>query len=247
MITRTREVILASIAAQILAAALSVAVGAQELVLPEKLRQLKTEKAAVTLIDVRDSDQFRRGHIDGAINIPKSQLSTEALPKEGKVILYCGDAHCPLSHAAAKTLMANGVENVGVLYGGIEQWEKSGYPVLPVPVEKDRPKGDIDADELQDRIHKTGAIVVVDVRPAGDFAAGHLPGAWSIPLEKLLKSVKTLRKHSEIVVYDRQPQRSKTAVKQLAEAGVGARALAGGVGAWAMKGFPLEAGSQKGS
>ncbi|MBI2384696.1 MAG: rhodanese-like domain-containing protein [Elusimicrobia bacterium] len=219
----------------------------QELVLPERLRQLQVDKGSFTLVDVRDVGQYQIRHIDGAINIPKDAIGSADLPKGGRIILYCGDAHCPLSHAAAKTLMSNGVENIGVLYGGIAQWEKSGYPVLPVPIEKEKVKGDIDAGELQDRIHKTGAVVVVDVRSAEDFTAGHLPGARSIPLENLSKSVKSLRKHSDIVVYDRVSQRSKTAVRQLAEAGVGARALAGGVGAWAMKGFPLEAGSQKGS
>lgn len=219
----------------------------QELVLAERLRQLQLDKGSFTLVDVRDVGQYQIRHIDGAINIPKDAIGSGDLPKGGRIILYCGDAHCPLSHAAAKILMSNGVENVGVLYGGIAQWEKSGYPVLPLPVEKDKPKGDIDAGELQDRMHKTGAVVIVDVRSAEDFTAGHLPGARSIPLEKLSATVKSLRKHSEIVVYDRLPQRSKTAVQQLAEGGVSARALAGGVGAWVMKGFPLEAGSQKGS
>lgn len=219
----------------------------QELVLAEKLRQLQADKDSFTLIDVRDAGDFQKRHIEGALNLSKDKINPADLPKGGRVILYCGDARCPLSHAAAKTLIASGVGNVGVLYGGLAQWEKSGYPVLPVPIEKDKPKGDIDAGELQDRIHKTGVIVVVDVRSADDFAAGHLPGAQSIPLEKLSKAVKSLRKHSEVVIYDRVQQRSKTAVKQLAEAGVGARALAGGIGAWAMKGFPLEAGSQKGS
>ncbi|MEK7382892.1 MAG: rhodanese-like domain-containing protein, partial [Elusimicrobiota bacterium] len=199
------------------------------------------------LIDMRDPADFQRHHIEGAVNLPKDKIGAGYLSKSGRIILYCGDARCPLSHAAAKTLMAAGVESVGVLYGGIAQWEKSGYPVLPVPIEKSTPKGDIDAGELQLRLQKPGTIVVVDIRAADDFTAGHLPGALSIPLEKLAKAMKTLRKASEIVVYDRLPQRSKTAVRQLAEAGLTARSLSGGIGAWAMKGFPLEAGSQKGS
>lgn len=219
----------------------------QELILAGKLRQLQVDKGSFTLVDVRDPGDFEKRHIEGALNISKDKINSDDLPKGGRIILYCGDARCPLSHAAAKNLIAAGVENVGVLYGGIAQWEKSGFPVLPVSVEKDKPKGDVDAGELKIRLQKPGAIMVVDVRSADDFAAGHLPGARNIPLETLSKAAKSLRKHSEIVVYDRLQQRSKTAVKQLAAAGVGARALAGGVGAWAMKGFPLEAGSQKGS
>ena len=218
----------------------------QELVLTEKLRKLQADKDSFTLVDVRDTDEFQRRHIDGAINLPKDTIRADNLPKGVKIILYCGDARCSLSHAAAKTLMAAGVENVGVLYGGIAQWEKSGYPVSPASAENAKPQGDIDAGELQARMQESGAIVVVDVRPAKEFGAGHLPSTLSIPLEKLSKAVKTLRKSSEIVLYDRLPQRSKTAVRQLAEAGLAARSLSGGIGAWAMKGYPLEAGAGKG-
>lgn len=219
----------------------------QELVLAENLRQLQVDKGSFTLIDVRDPNDFQRHHIEGAINIPKDNIGTNDLPKGGRIILYCGDARCPLSHAAAKTLMTSGVEKVGVLYGGIDQWEKRGYPVSPVSVANSKPQGDIEVGELQARLQVSAKIIIVDVRPIQDFAAGHLPGALSIPLEKLSAAIKTLGKASEIVVYDRLSQRSKAASQRLAEAGLTARTLSGGIGAWAMKGYPLEAGSQKGS
>ena len=99
----------------------------QELILPERLRQLQVDKGSFIVIDVRDPGEFQRRHIEGAINIPKDAIGAGDLPKVGRIILYCGDVRCPLSHAAAQTLIAVGVENVGVLYGGIAQWEKGGY------------------------------------------------------------------------------------------------------------------------
>lgn len=219
----------------------------QELVLAESLRRLQVDKGSFTLIDVRDPDEFKRHHIEGAINIPKDNIRSNDLPKGGRIILYCGDARCPLSHAAAKTLMTSGVEKIGVLYGGIDQWEKRGYPVSPVAVSNSKPRGEVEAGELQTRIRESAKIIIVDVRPSQDFAAGHLPGALSIPLEKLPAAIKTLGKASEIVVYDRLYHRSKAASQRLAEAGLTAQTLSGGIGAWAMKGYPLEAGSQKGS
>lgn len=219
----------------------------QELVLADRLRQMQVDKGSFTLIDVRDPSEFRGHHIEGAINIPKDSIGTSNLPKSGRIIFYCGDARCPLSHAAAKISMKNGVENVGVLYGGLAQWEKGGFPVSPASVANSKPLGNIVAGELQARLQKPEAIVIVDVRPTQDFTAGHLPGAQSIPLEELADAIKALGRPPEIVVYDRLSQRSNSAARQLAEAGLRARALSGGIGAWAMKGFPLEAGFQKGS
>lgn len=220
---------------------------AQELVLAERLRTLQVDKGSYTLVDVRDAVNFQKRHIEGAINIPKDSIGASELPKGGRVILYCGDARCPLSHEAAKTLMAAGVEGVGVLYGGLAQWEKDGHPVSPPHAGVMKPLPDIDATALRERLRDPAGVGLVDLRRGQDFASGHLPGAASISLETLPQASKLIRKDVEIVVYDRLAQRSTAAVKALAKAGFRVRALSGGIGAWAMKGFPLEAGSQKGS
>lgn len=81
----------------------------QELVLAEKLRQLQADKDSFTLIDVRDAGDFQKRHIEGALNLSKDKINPADLPKGGRVTLYCGDARCPLSHAAAKTLIASGM------------------------------------------------------------------------------------------------------------------------------------------
>lgn len=216
----------------------------QELVLAERLEKLQVDKGSFTLVDVRSAAAFERHHIPGAVNFPTDKLGTAELPKDRPLILYCGDVHCPLSHTAAQALTKKGHRNVGILYGGLVAWEKDGHPLIPASVVKPKPQGDIAAGELQARRQASETIVVVDVRTIQDFAAGHLPGALSIPLEELADAIDVLDKASEIVVYDRLPQRSKVAVRQLAEAGLTARSLSGGIGAWAMKGFPLEAGSK---
>lgn len=219
----------------------------QEVVLPEKLRQLQTRGAAVTLIDVREPQQFKSAHIEGAVNISKDKIGATELPKGGKVVLYCGDARCPLSHEAAKKLISAGYEDVGVLYGGLERWEKVGHPVSPPRSASVKLLLDIDAVALRARLREPAAPRLLDVRSGRDFEAGHLPGAASIPLETLSKAAKSLGKDVEVVVYDRVAARSKAAVRLLAGAGFRARVLAGGVGAWAMKGYPLEAGARDGS
>lgn len=46
------------------------------------------------IVDVREPDEFARGHVEGAINIPPSEIMSGAavlidLPKDSEIILYC--------------------------------------------------------------------------------------------------------------------------------------------------------------
>ena len=66
---------------------------------------------------------------------------------------------------------------------------------------------DMDAigfDELKSRM-KSGAVVLVDVRPAKEYEAGHIPGAISIPHDELEGRLRELPKDQEVVAYCRGP------------------------------------------
>ena len=45
--------------------------------------------ADAVLIDVREADEFRAGHIPGAINVPLSGIDTVSIPKDKQVFVYC--------------------------------------------------------------------------------------------------------------------------------------------------------------
>ena len=45
--------------------------------------------ADAVLMDVREADEFREGHIPGAINVPLSGIDTISIPKEKQVFVYC--------------------------------------------------------------------------------------------------------------------------------------------------------------
>ena len=55
-------------------------------------------------------------------------------------------------------------------------------------------------DELVRRLD-AGDVVVVDVRPAAEFAAGHIQGARSIPIDRLAEEVRTFPRDAEVVAY----------------------------------------------
>ncbi len=103
----------------------------------------------------------------------------------------------------------------------------------------------IAAKELLGRARK-GLVTVLDVRPAEEYEAGHLPGAINIPLAKLEGRLNRLPKNKEIVAYCRGPYcvLAFEAVARLRKKGLRARRLEDGYPEWRMRGLPVETGPE---
>ncbi len=99
----------------------------------------------------------------------------------------------------------------------------------------------VPAGEVLERAKK-GLVVVLDVRPAEEFSAGHLPGAVNIPIHELEKRLRELPKRREIIAYCRGPYclMSYDAVSLLRKKGIKARRLEAGLPEWRAAGFPVE-------
>jgi rhodanese-related sulfurtransferase/predicted transcriptional regulator len=99
----------------------------------------------------------------------------------------------------------------------------------------------VPAKEVLERAKK-GLVVVLDVRPPEEFAAGHLPGAVNIPIHELAKRVKELPRRTEVVAYCRGPYclMSYDAVTLLRKKGLKARRLEDGLPEWRAAGLPIE-------
>jgi rhodanese-related sulfurtransferase len=98
---------------------------------------------------------------------------------------------------------------------------------------------DVDAigrDELIARLRR-GDVVLVDVRPAEEFDAGHIDGARSIPLDELEDRLAELPADHEVVAYCRGPfcAYAHEAVRRLQAAGRPARRLEAGWPEWRLK------------
>ncbi|GGC18366.1 ArsR/SmtB family transcription factor [Cellulomonas carbonis] len=100
---------------------------------------------------------------------------------------------------------------------------------------------EIDRDELWRRA-RAGTVTVVDVRPAEEYAGGHIPGALSIPLEQLADRLADLPQDTEVVAYCRGPYcvLSHDAVRMLRDNGRTARRLADGVLEWHAAALPVD-------
>jgi len=95
--------------------------------------------------------------------------------------------------------------------------------------------------ELLKRARKN-EVVILDARPAREFAAGHIAGALSIPVEKLQQRLRELPKSKEYVAYCRGPYciYADRAVELLRANGRRARRLVDGFPEWKAAGFPIE-------
>lgn len=92
-----------------------------------------------------------------------------------------------------------------------------------------------------DELSRTGEVVLVDVRPPSEFAAGHVDGAVNIPVADLASRLRDLPPDTEVVAYCRGPYcvMASTAVAQLREAGITAVRLEGGLPEWRAAGRPV--------
>jgi rhodanese-related sulfurtransferase len=83
------------------------------------------------VLDARSRDEFARGHVPGAINIPYRRLdarTTAGLPKDRLIVTYCDGIGCNASTKAALKLSELGF-TVKEMLGGLEWWRRDGYAV----------------------------------------------------------------------------------------------------------------------
>jgi rhodanese-related sulfurtransferase/predicted transcriptional regulator len=100
---------------------------------------------------------------------------------------------------------------------------------------------EIRREELAARL-AIGDVVVIDVRPEAEYAAGHIAGARSIPVERLAASIKDLPAELEVVAYCRGPYCvfAHDAVRLLRLSGRRARRLEDGYPEWQRASLPVE-------
>ncbi|UJB30034.1 metalloregulator ArsR/SmtB family transcription factor [Chromobacterium sp. Beijing] len=103
-------------------------------------------------------------------------------------------------------------------------------------------------DELLRRLGD-GDLILLDVRPADEYAAGHLPGALNLPPERLEHGLAQLSAGAEIIAYCRGPfcVLSTQAVAALRARGLNARRLDSGFPQWKAAGLEVETGAPAGA
>jgi rhodanese-related sulfurtransferase len=95
----------------------------------EAIRMMNT---GAVLVDLRSTNQFKDGHIEGARNVPGDQIAADPKALErlaGKtLVLYCDSG--TTTAAAQRTLERAGAKNVFSLRGGLAAWKQENLPVV---------------------------------------------------------------------------------------------------------------------
>lgn len=130
------------------------------------------------MFDSRPASRFHAGTIPTSLMLPSGEM--EKLDKEGKshpmlgpdknrlLIFWCGGPTCPFSLKGGELAVKYGYTNVKVYSGGDPAWVKAELPFVVSPT-----------------FVKEGNILLLDLRSADKFSAGHIPRALNLPAANL--------------------------------------------------------------
>jgi rhodanese-related sulfurtransferase len=104
----------------------------------------------------------------------------------------------------------------------------------------------VQSTELLRRV-RDGQVTVLDVRPAEEYRAGHIPGALSVPLPELKKRLTELPRNREVVAYCRGPYcvMAIEAVELLRKRGFKAHRMEQGIADWRSRGWRVETSTKE--
>jgi rhodanese-related sulfurtransferase len=90
----------------------------------------KTRTEGVMVLDVRPEEEYRAGHIPGAVSVPMERLEAylEEIPKDREIVAYCRGPYCVFSDEAVALLRSRGYR-ARRLEEGLPDWRAAGMPV----------------------------------------------------------------------------------------------------------------------
>lgn len=228
--------------------------------------RLDANDDAMLLIDIRKPEDYAKGHIKGAVNIPFGQVHEylDKLPADQELIVYCYTGQTAGQTVAIMNMYGYQARslNMGFDAGWVK---KNNFPAdtapqeLPAGVTPAKPDADI-AKVLKDyfakmpeHIHKIPSaelkkmidngddIQIVDIRKPEDYAKSHVEGAINIPFAKVNEHWGEFAKDKPVFVYCYTGQTAGQTVAVLNVLGIDARSVHAGYDlGWTAEGFPVE-------
>jgi len=95
----------------------------------------KLGEPGIIILDARPPEDYREGHIPGAISVPYDEILEKPepflheLPLDQEIIAYCEGIQCSNAEDVALLLQERGYSNVKVFLGGWEEWTASAMPL----------------------------------------------------------------------------------------------------------------------
>lgn len=159
------------------------------------------------LVDVRDAASYLVNHLMGAINIPFDELASSMaiLPKGALIIVH--DLAGEAADFAVQTLVNAGYMSAYYLVGGLSRWvdvQGDRYMVngTALPDASEDVSGGSSGRPWNQGKLNSDFYVLIDLRDANDYAAGHLGGAMNIPLAQLPQWFDRIPREARVILYD---------------------------------------------
>jgi rhodanese-related sulfurtransferase/DNA-binding MarR family transcriptional regulator len=187
--------------------------------------------------------------------LAQGERTVDALAKAAGLNLTTASAHLQtLKQAGLVATRREGVRihyrlaggDVAALYAllrQVAQTHQAGVEATRTAYLGDDQPEEVGREELLARA-QAGEVVVLDVRPAEEYAAGHIPGALSIPVEELANRIAELPADTEVVAYCRGEYcvLAHEAVRLLNARGRRAVRLSDGMLEWRLADLPVTTG-----
>ncbi len=230
-------------------------------------KKIDAKDTSFVIVDIRSAEDFAKGAVEGAINIPMGKLGAELdkLPRDKQIVVNCYSGQT--SGQTVAVLRMAGFNAIS-LKGGFPSYAKAeiatpapaAAATLPAstPATLDEKQtvvkeaavsyfsnlpansNMIAAADLKKKVDaKDASIFLLDIRKAEDFAAGHIEGATNIPMGQVGAKLDTLPKDKQIVVNCYSGQTSGQTVAVLRMAGFNAISVKGGFPSFETAGFTI--------
>ena len=193
--------------------------------------------AGAVAVDSRTNEQFDEAHIPGAISASAYDTGfatkvAQVIPHDADVVVVAASDGNELE--AAELLAAVGLSVRGFLGGGMSAWRAEERPVSRIEA--------IDVAGLAALVDGEEPPLVIDVRNAGEFESGHIPGSVHIPYADLAGRAGELPRDRPLATICKAGKRSGLAASILQREGFEriAHVSSGGVAAWGTLGRRLE-------
>jgi hydroxyacylglutathione hydrolase len=192
--------------------------------------------AGGTVVDTRASQEYGLGAIPGTINIPATRSFTtwagSLLPYDRELYLIVEDKRTGIIDELVRDLAGIGLDRVEGYFGVevIGEWQDTQnlqrIPSITLPeVVRSRGNGEL----------------LLDVRGAGEWSAGHLPGALNVPVGELDQRLGEIPRERPLIVHCQTGARAAIAASLLRARGYhNVQLFSGGFAQWREAGQPVE-------
>jgi hydroxyacylglutathione hydrolase len=203
----------------------------------DQVRTYQAEGAAI--VDLRPSLTFVAGHIPDAHSVAlRAAFGTWVgwVVPFGTPIVLVTDEDPAQHEEAVRQLVRLGYDQLlGYLAGGLEAWQAVGGAVSRWEI--------IPAQQVRERLRANDGLMVLDVRQANEWQAGHIPGAVHIEAGQLTEQGPVVAVDTPLAVHCGHHDRSVTGLALLERQGFRHLLLMeGGMGAWEKAGYEVEPG-----